>query len=121
MSKKKKKKIRLKKVRKNQKRNITQKYQKIQTRYELLNMSFEDLVNNIDECKQELEIKTKKNYKMIAIFSILLVLIIGFLMVFINYPFIEIEGSKNITIEYNTNIQIKGLKELNYLKILLKI
>jgi peptidoglycan-N-acetylglucosamine deacetylase len=116
MSKKKKKKIRLKKARKNQKRNITQKYQKIQTRYELLNMSLEDLVNNIDECKQELEIKTKKNYKMIAIFSILLVLIIGFLMVFINYPFIEIEGSKNITIEYNTKYTDKGAKGVKLFK-----
>ena len=116
MSKKKKKKIRLKKVRKNQKRNITQKYQKIKTRYELLNMSFEDLVNNIDECKQELEIKTKKNYKMIAIFSILLVLIIGFLMIFINYPFIEIQGSKNITIEYNTKYTDKGAKGVKLFK-----
>lgn len=51
MSKKKKKKIRLKKVRKNQKRNIVEKYQKIKTRYELLNMSFDDLVNNIEDRK----------------------------------------------------------------------
>jgi len=103
----KKNKKRIKKIRKNSSRSIINKYNK---RKSIINKleNIENIIKDIDNQKEKLEIKQHNNFKMISIFILLLSFLTGFTLVFINYPFIEINGKKTITLEYQEEYKDEG-------------
>ena len=99
-----------KKYRKNPDRSIITKYEHNKYLIESQSEKIEKLIENIENKKIELENKKNDNLKSILIFSLLLILLTGFALFFINYPLIKINGSKEIILEYNTKYIDKGAK-----------